>query len=270
MPFAAKDTVLSFDCGKLYEAKVMKVLDMGGERKYFIHYNGWARKYDCWLDEEQLVAKGDVKAIEKLKELAKDKCLPTAKRGKKVQQQSVLKIGKHVIDIENLSRGKTTAAGPKASVGVSEAKLEEIEDKLKKANSLMRGIDVISFDVKTYQRDLLVQDLIDQIDDDTLMDKIKMTIAQKKHLLDEWNLITKDYNLRLIQLPKPRNLTVDAILTGFLQAKREELTANCDGKDEDTNYTIDDYEFLFHGLRIQLSRVSINGHDFKIDANLLY
>lgn len=258
MNFKVKDTVLSFDNGVLYEAKIMKIQDCGGERKYFIHYNGWARKYDLWMDEEQLADKNDPKAIERLKQAARDKLVPTGKRGKTLNpKQSLIKIGKQTIDIESVSRGPEPAASSNpSSSSMSIADTEAVERLLKeKKSAASKGIELISFDSKTYQRELLQQDLFDQVEDEELMKKLKLTMAMKRHLLDDWNLITKDCNNRLIRLPKPYHLSVSGILESFLVKKRKQLEESGNERDEDSNFTIHNYEDFFHGFRIQFNRV---------------
>eukprot|EP01042_Synura_sphagnicola_P002384 gene2384-2862_t len=257
MNFQVKDTVLSFDNGVLYEAKIMKIQECGGERKYFIHYNGWARKYDLWMDEEQLADKNDPKAIERLKQAARDKLVPTGKRGKTLNpKQSHIKIGKQTIDIESVSRGPEPAASSNpSSSSMAIADTEAVERLLKeKKNAASKGIELISFDSRTYQRELLQQDLFDQVEDEELMKKMKLTMAMKRHLLDDWNLITKDCNNRLIRLPKPYHLSVSGILESFLAKKRKQLEDSGNERDDDSNFTIHNYEDFFHGFRIQFNR----------------
>jgi mortality factor 4-like protein 1 len=256
--FKVKDTVLSFDNGMLYEAKIMKIQEYGKERKYFIHYNGWARKYDMWMDEDQLADKSDPLAVERLKEAAREKLLPTGKRGKtSAPKQAIVKIGKQKIDFETVNRGpapaSTTASNSSSAMAI--ASTERVERLLKeKKSATLKGIELISFDAKTYQKELLQKDLIDQVDDEVLVAKIKLTMTMKRHLLDDWNLITKEMNNRLIRLPKSYNQSLTGIFEDFLAVKRKQLQDSGNERDEETNFTIKNYEDFFRGLRIQFNR----------------
>lgn len=257
--FKVKDTVLSFDNGMLYEAKIMKIQEYGKERKYFIHYNGWARKYDMWMDEDQLADKNDPLAVERLKEAARGKLLPTGKRGKtSAPKQAIVKIGKQKIDFETVNRGPAPASttASNSSSAMSIASTESVERLLKeKKSATLKGIELISFDAKTYQKELLQKDLIDQVDDEVLVAKIKLTMSMKRHLLDDWNLITKEMNNRLIRLPKSYNQSLTGIFEDFLAVKRKQLQDSGNERDEETNFTIKNYEDFFRGLRIQFNRV---------------
>lgn len=259
MKFEVKDTVLSFDNGVLYEAKIMKIQEYGGERKYFIHYNGWARKYDLWMDEEQLARKDDPQAIERLKQAARDKLVPTGKKGKPAnERQSLIKIGKQTIDIDSVNRGPepTTVAPTSTNNLMSVADTEAVERLLKeKKHAASKGIELISFDSKAYQRDLLQQDLFDQVEDEDLMKKVKLTMTMKRHLLDDWNLITKDMNNRLVRLPKPYKHSVSGIIEAFLIKKQKQLEENGLERDDESNFSIDNYHDFFHGFRVQFNRV---------------
>lgn len=52
--YSENDIVLARDQTRLYEGKVVKVHSYKDTYKYFIHYNGWAPKYDVWVEADQL------------------------------------------------------------------------------------------------------------------------------------------------------------------------------------------------------------------------
>ena len=54
--YEENEVVLVQDRGKLYEAKILKTKQCNESWKYFVHFQGWNRKFDCWTDEK-LVAK---------------------------------------------------------------------------------------------------------------------------------------------------------------------------------------------------------------------
>lgn len=55
--FEENELALAKDRGKLYEAKVLKAKLCNKAWKYFVHYQGWSRKYDCWIDEKDMSKK---------------------------------------------------------------------------------------------------------------------------------------------------------------------------------------------------------------------
>jgi hypothetical protein len=55
--FEENEIALAKDRGKLYEAKILKVKLCNKSWQYFIHYQGWNRKHDCWIDEKELTKK---------------------------------------------------------------------------------------------------------------------------------------------------------------------------------------------------------------------
>jgi len=59
--FAVGDVVLASDCGKFYDAKILKSELHNGMMKHFIHFQGWNRRWDRWADESTIM-KRDEKA----------------------------------------------------------------------------------------------------------------------------------------------------------------------------------------------------------------
>jgi mortality factor 4-like protein 1 len=53
--YAEGDLVRSLDMVKLYPAKVLKV---GSDDQYFIHYQGWNKKWDKWVHASLLMKEG--------------------------------------------------------------------------------------------------------------------------------------------------------------------------------------------------------------------
>ena len=55
LKYSEADLVRSLDMCKLYPAKVLKV---GSDDQYFIHYQGWNRKWDKWVHASLLMKEG--------------------------------------------------------------------------------------------------------------------------------------------------------------------------------------------------------------------
>lgn len=250
------DTVYSPDCGKLYEAKILKVTTIGSVHKYFIHYNGWARKYDTWIDEHMLALKGDDIATEQLKAFAKEHWLPTSKGGKKKgdkngKDSDTIMIGKKKVKIIESIQDKTSES--KETIDSAGAKIitpskkrgerkraKDASDELDAETEVSESFDdddhldkkMKEFDAKSYHRDLHMKFLVDDpvIPSDPA-DGLVIPQVIKKLLVDEWNLLTKEPR-RLIRLPKEKNVTVAAVLDDFLTCKRkifDKLEAKRDG-----------------------------------------
>jgi len=67
--FNVGESVMAYDKGKLYEAKVLKTTITANDTNcYFIHYLGWSRKYDIWLEESHICAKSDKTKMDLLTE----------------------------------------------------------------------------------------------------------------------------------------------------------------------------------------------------------
>ncbi len=84
--FCVNDIVYAADCGKLHEAKILKIQSLDNHEsntKYFIHYQGWHRKYDTWIDDHLLAPLHDKRKVDKLQEKAEEMWNPSAKREEK-------------------------------------------------------------------------------------------------------------------------------------------------------------------------------------------
>ena len=71
------DLVRSLDVAKMYPAKILKI---GADDQYFIHYQGWNKKWDKWVHASLLMEEGpkaekyaqDLEELEKKKKIARD------------------------------------------------------------------------------------------------------------------------------------------------------------------------------------------------------
>jgi hypothetical protein len=73
------------------------------------------------------------------------------------------------------------------------------------------------------RRRLLQMDLVDE-DDETYVAKLQIPMPLKKHLTDEWKILTtNDATAKLLQLPKTGDQTVEKIVKAFLDQKLPKL-----------------------------------------------
>jgi mortality factor 4-like protein 1 len=211
MKYALNDVVMALDNGKLYEAKVLKGQNIGTTSKYFIHFQGWAKKFDVWIDEQGLALKSDAKKLTKL-------------------QDSVCGGSK-------VTKGKVSArlASVEPEIVSVESDLNDAENKAslllikRKADSVVT--EAASQAVKKHRKTLALNDLVDneKEEQDKFYSKVILPYNLKKHLIDEWTAITKDPK-KLINLP--RTATVETLIEDFLEERNGK-----DKNDEEVPHT---------------------------------
>lgn len=198
------ELVMAADSGKLYEAKIIKIQEIDDVCKYFIHYNGWARKYDTWIDDDLIAKKGETKAVEKLREHAKSVWVPEAKKSK----GGTIKIGKNkqvVTQIEEARASTTeTESNPTESSSSSTQKASHASEELQ-------------LDRKKIRKALLLLEVAEQ-EDCLFSSRIEIPFSLKTQLVDEWSLVSKEPR-RLLKLPKESSITVRGIIEDFIELK---------------------------------------------------
>jgi MRG/RNA binding activity-knot of a chromodomain len=191
------------DNGIVYLCKVIKAVGAGKMRKFFIHYQGWAPKYDMWTDEQNLVHEKDAGGKERLTKSISSNPPTKAKEGKK----KVSQVSKPVVDeVEAAAEEPSTSSS--STLNVSKRKILTDEGQIA---------------AKKRRRALAEQDLIDEysgIDGEYIV-KIPVPLNIKKHLVDEWSLIAGN-GKRLLSLP--RAITVEQIIEEFLDEKEKKNT----------------------------------------------
>lgn len=207
--------VLAVDNNHLYEAKILRA-DFVGTWKYFIHYQSWHRKYDCWVDEQLVAKKDDKSKQERIVEGAVEAALAKnltkkAKKNDKIDKDAVTEIQ----DVETQS-SKTRASTATATV----PKEEEEDDKLSGKRKIVETVE--QENLRKNRRRLLLMDMVDE-DDETFVAKLPIPFPLKKHMIEEHTLLTTpDAPVRLLELPKPKGETVESIIKEFMDEKKGE------------------------------------------------
>lgn len=206
------DIVLAVDNNHLYEAKVLRA-DFVGSWKYFIHYQSWGRKFDCWVDEQLIAKKED-----------------TVKQGRIIQGSIDAALAKN-------STKKAKKAAADAVECPVEVKTETISTRTAQATAVKEEDDQVASlgkrkvvvetaeqeRIRKNKRLLHQQDLVDD-DDETFVAKLPIPFPLKKHLIDEHTLLTSpDAPARLLGLPKAKEQTVEIIIKEFLTQKIKAL-----------------------------------------------
>jgi mortality factor 4-like protein 1 len=203
--FAVGDIVCAADSGQIYPAKVLKAQSDAEEKvwKYFIHFQKWDSKYDTWIDEHRLCGMkdeaGKKKLLEKIMLMAPDAGGPkeTKKRGKgasRASDSATMEPGSEFND-------SNSAEGPKSKKKLLGLSSEELAASRKRHKALLQA------------------DVLDERDSD-FPTKLQIPVSLKKHLVDEWGLITKDPK-RLLKLP--RQMPVAKLLKDFLEHRAKKL-----------------------------------------------
>ena len=254
------DLIVAVDKGKIYDAKVLRVEIVGNVScKYFIHYQAWARKFDCWVDEHLIALKNDKAKQDKLlcgidttktktnnklpKSVAKEKqnsngnsgdgdagCTSSSATGLEKVPTSPT-AGE--LTSQTTRSGRSNRTIESAAVCESDtAAVATVENETKKKRKV-DGNEAATTTATTagetqrlQRRKLNMMDLADD-DDENFAAKLAIPFALKKHLVEEWGLVTSaagnidgnNSNCRLLKLPKPSDLTVSRIIRDFLASK---------------------------------------------------
>lgn len=209
------DIVLAVDNNHLYEAKILRA-DFVGTWKYFIHYQSWGRKYDCWVDEQLIAKKED-----------------TAKQGRIIQgnidaalAKNLTKKAKHATEakdevLEKSPEVKAETFSTKSAQTVIVKAEEDQTSSLGKRKVVVENEEQER--IRKNKRLLLQQDMVDE-DDESFVVKLPIPFPLKKHLIDEHTLLTtQDTPARLLDLPKAKDHTVENIIKEFLSQKIKAL-----------------------------------------------
>lgn len=198
--FKPSEIVMALDNGSLFEAKILKIQQIGTIRKYFIHYQKWPRKYDCWIDENMISNPHDKERLDRL-------------TGKSVVSTS---IGK--------KRGRKSKELQSVQVEENIASTESIEQSPEKEKSVSKKAARDSMDeaMRKQKKALLLMEMVDE-DDVDINAKVALTLVLKKCLLDEWVFITTGQTKKLLILPKKSSNCVSKILDDFLELKLSKI-----------------------------------------------
>eukprot|EP01038_Epipyxis_sp_PR26KG_P004066 gene4066-5810_t len=252
MKFNQGDVVLAEDNGKAYPAKILKVHNIGNDYKYFIHFDGWARRFDVWIDSHLVYdindpagsnhAKGTDGKSKKATSACKKKIVDISSviGGNANESGDIKKMVRNMRKGVNIKVEVLPTVSPKKlkrkfntedEINKSELNNEIVKDSLdfieepvenisNKSNSIIINKETIKNDniIKKKQRkELLLADLVEE-DDEFYSSKINMPFSLKKHLVDEWHVVTKE-PFRLMQMPA--KVTVEQVIQDFIETKKE-------------------------------------------------
>lgn len=248
MKFKEGEAIFAFDNGNIYEAKILKSQSAGSICKYFIHFQGWDRKYDIWIDETLIAKKNAAADLERLKAQT-NVIIIKQKKGNLSSTSSILSTALPSVTMPNESLESESIEN---KLSQEDAKLVA-HDKRKRKGGAEYGVNVPvgkrrliidEKEIKKYRKSIAASDMIDLNDEDdglSVESKLQIPFSLKKHLVDEWSLITQDPK-RLLLLP--RNISVETIILEFLEFKRKKI--------DDDQYA--KYNELFEGLKLYFDK----------------
>jgi hypothetical protein len=241
------DTVLCFDCGVLYEAKVLRVEQMGALCKYFVHYKAWARKFDKWVDEPLIALKTDLAKQEKIitgVDYTKEKGIASAKESSKRGKKQTTDVALPVAERDECETAKTEIAAGNldsahdVSSGLRKRGHVDARDGSNEAPSAQpklsskRKIDTAEMETlkknNNERKRLALMDIVDE-DDEPITFTLTIPFPLKRHVAEEWSFIAATTSSpeptprKLLRLPKPTELNVESILKSFLAFKIPKL-----------------------------------------------
>jgi hypothetical protein len=197
------DALCVADRGKIYSAKVIKAAKAGNISRYFIHFQGWAKKYDTWVDEHNVCCETDTAGKERLR--------LSLGGGSKAVGDGKKKSGLPKDNEGDVPEGEAEASSSSSS---SSSASTSIKRKVVTEDYMIAA--------KKKRKELAQKDLIDENSgiDAEYSSKVPIPLNIKKHLVDEWSLVTGTAK-RLINLPRP--ITVANIIEEFLDQKEKKI-----------------------------------------------
>ena len=200
--FREGDNVWARDKDEYYHAKIIKISQLGDQYKYFVHFMGWARKFDSWLSDDNLLQKlGDDKPLvdnnsKKMSTLMKLKA-GTVPRSEEENNVAVVAEG---------CDQPAATQDSKIATGASKRKAIALDEAAKKKQA----------------KQLSASEQVQDEEEDAFKYKIPIPLNLKRHLVEEWALITKEPK-RLLRLPRPRIQSVQMLLQDFLDFKTKKV-----------------------------------------------
>eukprot|EP01031_Cornospumella_fuschlensis_P032252 gene32252-39007_t len=208
--YQSNEKVFALDEGKLYKAKIIKVSEMNDKRHYFIHYDGWNRKYDKWAESKILAPLNDPAKIEELQK----------------QADAFLQFGRKDAPTSQASSKLAASTGGKKTKGkvVAETAPEDNDEPTSRSSAGTNTTDT-NLDQLVRERKRRIAEFSSQsIDYDidkprhALSSQVELPISLKKHVVDEWAVITKP-PYRLLQLPKGKEDCIESIIDEYVALK---------------------------------------------------
>jgi len=218
--YSEGDKVMAADAnftsgGHVYAAQIIRAHKVDiGVFKYLVHYNGWKRRYDVWMEPSQLALASDEAAVKKLAE--QELANHASKAGKKPTAAAPVRDTPGA-DGEVAGGGAEIRSSDKTRVKRDHDELLE-EDRMIKRNKAV----------------LSASDLVEEKEEDVLaMAGMDIPIQLKKKLVNEWSLVSEKEPRRLLVLP--RATSVKRIFSEYLEMRKSKDKDKDKDKDKEAS-----------------------------------
>lgn len=216
--FTVGEIVSILDSGKKYDAKILKIEKNNCVNHYFIHFQGWAKRWDKWAEPGSVFKKSE-----------EDESSGITKSAENTRKRTSQEVTNSSI---------TTEDDPKPSLAAADS---STKPRPTKATSMTE--DEINQIRKRKKQNIAADVVDDSLDANTNQIKLDIPFSLKKHMVDEWEVITQD-NGNLVHLPRAESQTVKAVVYDFLELKKKKLEGP----------KMKDYEDLFEGLLLYFDK----------------
>ena len=228
--FQVNENVWACDQEKFYPAKVLRHESLGPVNKYFVHYSKWDRKYDTWLDEKLLEPwNNGLSPVSTTTgtqgKVAQKKGKGGGKKNGDINIAVEEEIKKDVEVVEEKVDEETADATPlEFPITRRSRKRKEVENSFELASESdpVRPLPTTSTKTRPL-RPVTQSDLIQDSEEHTYHIKFTIPNDLKRHMVDEWMIITQEKPGRLLKLPKAADKNVKTLLRHYLDDRKQKF-----------------------------------------------
>lgn len=228
--FHVNENVWACDKSVFYAAKILRHESLGPVNKYFVHYLKWDRKHDGWVDEKLIEPWNN--GLPPISTSSQENAKKTNKKSgssvveEKVKEEEVKITEKIMEGIVKEKEDETPLESPISSRRGRKRKEVDSSFELPNESDLVPLPTTSHSSKGTYakiQRPMTQTDLIQDPEEHTYHIKFVIPNDLKRHMVDEWMIITQETPGRLLNLPKPSDKNVKAILQHYLDERKSKF-----------------------------------------------
>lgn len=230
--FELNEKVWACDKGTFYPAKILRRDSLSIVHKYFVHYPAWPPAEDVWLDEKLIEPWNNGQPP--LKTTVGERSQKKNKRGGKASSSSSTDVNDteeekpHDVSIDIAEEKEESASQVPATRGLRKRKeVDTTADEASVVDNAPATTTAQSYKsgYKKITRTITQTDLFEDPEETTFYIKFNIPNDLKRHMVDEWIIITQEKPSRLLKLPKRADRTVQALLQHYFEDKKLKVDA---------------------------------------------